>query len=69
MFDPKLEEFTRAGELKHSFLRNIQAYVRDTIQPQLAEREALIVENASLREQLQKLSTKAAGRKSEQVPA
>lgn len=65
MADPKLQEFTRAGELKFSFLRNIQDYVRDHIQPQLEEREALLVENAELKAKLQQLSEKARTRKAE----
>jgi hypothetical protein len=46
------EEFCRAGSLQPHILRRIQRRVRDEIQPMLDEREALIEENAKLREQI-----------------
>jgi hypothetical protein len=46
------EEFCRAGTLQHHILRRMQRRVRDEIQPMLDEREQLIEENASLREQV-----------------
>jgi hypothetical protein len=49
---PMFEEFCRAGALQHHVLRRMQRRVRDEIQPMLDEREVLIEENASLREQV-----------------
>lgn len=51
--DPKLEEFTRASDLSNlRFLRSLQEYVRTTIQPQLDERDRLLVEIQELRDEL-----------------
>lgn len=49
MPDPKIEEFTRAFELQPRFLRQMQEYLRTTVQPQLDERERLLDENGALR--------------------
>lgn len=65
MADPKIEEFTRAFELQPRFLRQMQEYLRTTVQPQLEERDRLIdengllrYENAALREELAAAKTK-----------
>lgn len=42
MADPKLEEFCRAHDFKPSFLRDMQRYIRDEIQPKLDERDQLL---------------------------
>jgi hypothetical protein len=54
MADPKLEEFTRASSLQPQFLHALQRYVRETVQPQLEERERLLEENARLKTQLER---------------
>jgi len=65
MADPKLEEFCRAHDFKPSFLRDMQRYIRDEVQPKLEERERLIVEVESLRhERMAKASLR---RKPEEV--
>ena len=57
MADPKLEEFSRARELQQHFFRDVQRHVRDVIQPQLEEREQLLIENAELKSQIAALTT------------
>jgi len=70
MADPKLEEFCRAHDFKQSFLRDMQRYVRDEIQPKLEERERLLLEKEGLRLQVADLQQKTAKRRSEpEVPA
>ena len=72
MPDPQLQEFCGVGSLqtyRPDVFRRHQRYVRDVVQPQLEERDALLIENADLREKLEKLSAKAAGKKAEAVPA
>src|SRR5688572_10984044 len=54
MADPKLEEFCRAHDFKPNFLRDMQRYLRDEIQPKLEEREQLLAE----REERKKRPTK-----------
>lgn len=49
MADPKLEEFCRAHDFKPNFLRDMQRYLRDEIQPKLEERERLLDEVSSLK--------------------
>lgn len=44
MADPKLEEFCRAHDFKPNFLRDMQRYLRDEIQPKLEERDRLLAE-------------------------
>lgn len=49
---PMFEEFCRADTLQHHVLRRMQRLVRSEIQPMLDERDTLLIENASLREQV-----------------
>jgi len=46
MADPKLEEFCRAHEFKQSFLRDMQRYLREEIQPKLDLLEQMQAERA-----------------------
>jgi hypothetical protein len=62
MADPKIEEFVRAHDFKPSFLRDMQRYLRDTIQPLLDERDRVIEENHRLHEELIALKKKVGKR-------
>ena len=55
MADPKIEEFCRAHDFKPSFLRDMQRYLREQIQPRLDERDVLIEQNHALSEELHAL--------------
>ena len=62
MADPKIEEFCRAkgpDDFRLGKFRDLQAYLRDTIQPQLDERDRLIEENHRLHEENLTLQKKA----------
>jgi len=67
MGDPKLDEFVRAHDFKPSFLRDMQRYVREVVQPLLDEREQLIEKNHALNEEL--IALKKRNGKREAVPA
>lgn len=67
MPDPQLQEFCSVYSLqtyRPDVFRRHQRHVRDVIQPQLDEREALLAENATLKAKLAK-----AARKGDEVPA
>lgn len=67
MADPKLDEFIRAHDFKPSFLRDMQRYMRDIVQPRLDERETLIEQNHALAEEIATLKKRPANRQA--VPA
>jgi hypothetical protein len=70
MSHPLLDEFIRASsQLRPEFFRRCQRVFRDEIRPVFESAEALQIENAALREQLEALQAKAAKRKAETVSA
>lgn len=63
MGHPIIDEFCRVHSLQNLqpiAFRRMQRIMRDEVQPQLDERDRLLVENADLREQVERLSKKAA---------
>ncbi len=63
MGHPLIEEFCRVGSpdsLRMEFFRRCQRVFREEVQPQLDERERLLVENADLKAQLVKATEKKA---------
>lgn len=67
MGHPLIDEFCRANTFSHEFLRRCQREFRNQIDPQLAERDQLLVEVADLRAENEILKARK-GRKAE-VPA
>ncbi|MGE0451783.1 MAG: hypothetical protein AB7Q29_19575 [Vicinamibacterales bacterium] len=60
MGHPLIEEFCRvSGAFSPEFLRRCQRVFREEVQPQLDEREHLLIENADLKAQVEKLTAKA----------
>jgi hypothetical protein len=60
---PLIDEFCRiqnADGMRTEFFRRCQRVFRDEVQPQLDERERLLVENGDLKAQLDKLSARRA---------
>jgi len=65
MGHPLLDEFCRAREFRADFLRRCQREFRDTIQPLLDERDALLTENATLKAQLEAVPARRAAKPTE----
>jgi hypothetical protein len=64
---PLIEQFCRIPGIQScqpSFFNQCQRVFRDDVQPMLVEREALLLENAALKEEIAKLKAKR-----ERVPA
>ena len=63
MGHPIIDEFCRVyslTNLQNQSFRRMQRILRDEVQPQLDERERLLVENEALRAEVEKLSRKKA---------
>jgi hypothetical protein len=68
MGHPLVEAFCRqGGTLQPEFYRRCQRVFREEVQPMLDERDRLIEENAALKAQVEKLTTRKA--KADPVPA
>lgn len=70
MGDPLIEEFCRiysADSMRSEFFRRCQREFRDRVQPQLDERERLLVENAELKAQIEQLTAPKTRKRTEPV--